>query len=133
MTYFKDGKVIGISETQTASDNSTKIATTAYADNAAYNARSQELAALEIDWSAAEIFYKNLDANSNLTFANLPTAKTILVIIRNIAETTITVTFPISVLKDTAHTGTISPGYDAVYTLIRNNSRVYLVESANLF
>lgn len=131
MTYFKDGKVIGISETQTTSDNSTKIATTAYADNAAYFARPLQIPALAIDWAVAEVFWKEVSADSTFTFSNLPTSKTILVIIKNTGASTYTMSFP-TALKDATHTGTIAAGSEVVYTFIRNNSKTYLVESANL-
>lgn len=85
--------------TQTATDNSTKVATTAYADRAArVQTASVNLGNLtgtiNIDWSAGTTFRGVLTGNTTFTFSNGTDGQTIIVDVAQTGTNTFTVTWP---------------------------------------
>lgn len=82
------------------------------------------IAALDIDWSAAEVFYKDISANETYTFSNVQNGKTIIVIINNTSGGTVTASFP-TALVDSNFSGDIATGKESVFTFVSSNSKVY--------
>jgi len=85
--------------TQTAADNSTKIATTAYADrgviiNHAASALGSLTGTIDIDWSLSNNFYGTLTGNTTFTFSNATAGQFITVDVAQTGTNSYTVTWP---------------------------------------
>jgi hypothetical protein len=88
-----------VATTQTAADNSTKVATTAYADRAARNQSASVnlgnlTGTINIDWSAGTTFRGVLTGNTTFTFSNGTDGQTIIVDVAQTGTNTFTVTWP---------------------------------------
>jgi hypothetical protein len=111
--------------TQTALDNSTKIATTAYTDAAvAAIPASSSIGALDINWASGNLFYKSISVDSTFTFSNVTDGRTITIMIENTAGTAKTITLPTTMRV--AGTITIDAGKEAMLTFARTNSKTYM-------
>lgn len=82
------------------------------------------IAALDIDWSSADVFHKDISANETYTFSNVQDGKTIIVIINNTSGGTVTASFP-TALVDSNFSGDIATGKESVFTFVSSNSKVY--------
>lgn len=81
--------------------------------------------ALDIDWSAGNLFYKDVAANSTLTFSNLQDGKTISVAIRNTSGADVTITLP-TVIKSADFSALVkASNKETVFTFMYMNSKVY--------
>lgn len=114
-----------VGTTQTYGDNSTKIATTAYADTAS-TPRNTSIGALDIDWSLGEVFYKSISAGSTFTFSNTSNGKTIIVVI-TADGTNRQTTFP-TAIKPTSWSGLVTANTTSVFTFVRSNGTIYASE-----
>lgn len=86
---------------------------------------SVSVAALNIDWSLGELFYKDLAASSTLTFSNLQDGKTISVAIRNTSGADIAITLP-TVIKSASFVNTVkASNKETVFTFMRLNGKTY--------
>jgi len=90
-----------------------------------------EITALDIDWSTAEVFYKDVSANTTFTFSNVQDGKTIIVIVNNTAVGTVTIDFP-TALKASGFSGDIDASNESVFTFVASNSKVYATSVANM-
>ena len=89
------------------------------------------ISALDIDWSSADVFYKDVSANTTFTFSNVQDGKTIIVIVNNTAVGTVTVDFP-TALKASGFSGDIDASNESVFTFVASNSKVYATSVANM-
>lgn len=86
---------------------------------------SQSIAALNIDWSLGNLFYKDLSTSSTFTFSNLQDGKTISVAIRNTSGADITITLP-SVIKSSTFVNVVkASNKETVFTFMRMNGKTY--------
>lgn len=79
---------------------------------------------LDIDWSIADVFYKDVSVNTTFTFSGIPEGKTIIVIIKNTAVGSVTITFP-TILKASSFVGDIAASKETAFTFVRSNSKTY--------
>lgn len=120
--------------TALASDNSTTIATTQFvktALTAAYGQTSLTIASTTIDWSLADLFYKDVSTSTTFVFSNVANNKTISVFIHNSGASQITVSFPSGIYKENTVL-TIESGEASIYSFIYVNSRTYLTSASRL-
>ena len=80
---------------------------------------------LDIDWSLAEVFYKDISADSTLTFSNLIDGKGINVILTNTSGSAVVVTLPSGIYKESG-TISIAASTVTVFSLVRANSNTYM-------
>jgi len=86
---------------------------------------SQSIAALNIDWSLGNLFYKDLSTSSTFTFSNLQDGKTISVAVRNTSGADITITLP-SVIKSSTFVNVVkASNKETVFTFMRMNGKTY--------
>lgn len=116
-----------LAPTPTLGDNTTQIATTAFV-KAAIDVipASVVVAALDINWAAGNVLYKDVAANSALTFSNVTDGKVVSFIIRNTSGATITLTLPTGIYKAADLDLTIETLKENVYTGIRSNGKTYI-------
>ena len=81
----------------------------------------------DIDWSTADVFYKDVSTNETFTFSNITDGNTIIVVINNTAVGTVTITFP-TALKDASFSGDLAAATEGVYTVLSSNGKQYLTE-----
>lgn len=93
--------------------------------------KNAEVTLLDVDWSTAEVFYKDVSANTTFTFSNVQQGKTIIVIVNNTAVGTVTVDFP-TALKASGFSGDIDASNESVFTFVASNSKVYATSVANM-
>jgi hypothetical protein len=89
----------GSATTATVHDNSTAIATTAYADRAALVGNAPVnlgnlTGTINIDWSQGQMFYGTLTGNTTFTFSNATSGQTIIIDVAQTGTNTFTVTWP---------------------------------------
>lgn len=81
---------------------------------------SVNISALNIDWSAGNLFFKNTNSNSAFTFSNLVDGKTISVLVRNTGLSAITVSFPYT-LGQSDIPLSVAPSSGSVYSFSNFN------------
>lgn len=79
------------------------------------------IAALAINWAAADIFHKDISADSTFTFTGLADGKRIRVVIKNTDAANKTCTFPGGIVYEEGFTGLVKAGATKVFTFIRSN------------
>ena len=91
------------------------------------------ISALNIDWSLADMYYKDLSVSMlhTFTFSNIVENKTISVFIHNTGVSAVSVAFPSGIYKESISLA-IEAGAAGVYSFTRVNSRTYLLAAANL-
>jgi hypothetical protein len=109
--------------TQTAGDNSTKIASTAYVDSA--SGKDVVIPALNIDWSSGTTFYKSINANSTFTFSNVIAGKTITVVVFNSNGNAVDIVLPTVRVQANAFDTSILSNRANVYVFTSINGAVY--------
>ena len=117
--------------TAAAATNTTQIATTAFVQSAFAPTSSTQISALNIDWSLADVFYKDISTSSTFTFSNIVDGKGISVILTNTSGSSITILFPSGIFKESGIV-TIAANSAAVYSFIRANAKTYLASLSNL-
>lgn len=95
------------------------------------NSINAAIPALDIDWSTADVFYKDISTNETYTFSNVQDGKTIIVILNNTAVGTVTASFP-TALVDSNFSGDIDAANESVFTFVASNSKVYATAVSNL-
>lgn len=78
-----------------------------------------------IDWSLSDIFTYSISANQVYTFANVPTAKTIIVIITNTSGAAVTATFPSVKWPTGTAIDSVAANSANVYTFIKTGADYY--------
>jgi hypothetical protein len=117
--------------TAVSSTNTTQIATTAFVQSLLSPTSSTLISALNIDWSLADVFYKDISTSSTFTFSNIVDGKGISVILTNTSASSVTVLFPSGIFKESGII-TIAANSAAVYSFIRANAKTYLASLSNL-
>ena len=113
--------------TQATSDESTKIATTAFVKNAINDfIKDIQVTGTSIDWSLGTTFYKTISTNASFTFSNLQLGKSVSLFLKNSGGANITVAFPAGVYKNPNLDLVIEPGSANVYTFAYSNGDIYV-------
>lgn len=86
---------------------------------------------LDIDWSAADTFYKLISTNTTFTFSNLAIGQKT-VILKNTGASNIQVTFPSGILSSGSLNVIIQPNKENIYTFIRSNGKTYVVSVTDM-
>lgn len=81
--------------------------------------------ALDIDWSAGDLFYMDLTTSSTLTFSNIVQGKTISVAIRNTSASDILITLPTTIKSPLFDAVVRASNKETVFTFMAMNSKVY--------
>lgn len=89
------------------------------------------ISALDINWALGDSFYKLISTNSTFTFSNVSTGQKT-VIIKNTSGASVTVTFPVGILKSGTLNQTILAGKENVYTFLYSNSKTYVAVVADM-
>jgi hypothetical protein len=95
------------------------------------NYQNIELTTTAVDWNLATVFWKNISADTTLTFSNVIEGKTINIVVYNTGAGTATVTLP-TAKSEVGYTGAISAGKEAVFTVIRSNGKYYVTSIVDL-
>ena len=82
------------------------------------------IAALDIDWSAGDTFYKSISADSTFTFSNLVAGKKIVVFITNTSASIVNLTLPTVKAQVTLEL-TVYPSTTSAYSFVRSNGITY--------
>jgi len=77
-----------------------------------------------IDWSKGNIFYASLSANRTFTFSNTEDGRIVTLTIFNNSASTITVSFPTGMYKDSSIDLTVDAGKQNVYSFIKNGNSI---------
>jgi hypothetical protein len=81
--------------------------------------------ALNIDWSAGDLFYMDLTTSSTLTFSNIVQGKSISVAIRNTSASDILITLPTTIKSSLFDAVVKASNKETVFTFMAMNSKVY--------
>ena len=82
------------------------------------------IAALDIDWSAGDTFYKSISVDSTFTFSNLVAGKKIVVFLTNTSASVVNLTFPTIKAQVTLEL-TVYPSTTSAYSFVRSNGITY--------
>lgn len=83
-------------------------------------------AALDIDWSAGNIFKKSVNANSTFTFSNVQDGKVITLVVENAGASDRTLTWPTPIYwPNGAAITTLTASKNNVYTFMRVDGKTY--------
>jgi hypothetical protein len=85
---------------------------------------SSAIAALDIDWSLSETFYKAITANTTFTFSNITDGKTITVVLTNATGTPWDITWP-TTKQEAGGLDSVYATSTSIYTFTRCNGVTY--------
>lgn len=93
---------------------------------------SQAVAALDIDWSSANVFSKTISVNETYTFSNDVDGQTIVVMIFNNSGADIDVNFPTAHWNGGTAITTVPAGTKNVYTFIKIGTDIFATVNDNM-
>lgn len=86
------------------------------------------IGALDVDWSAGDVFYKSISSDVAFTFSNDSNGATIIVIIENTDASAHAITWPVGVKTPLDYDGNVEAVTESIFTFVKSNGSIYLVE-----
>jgi hypothetical protein len=91
-----------------------------------------DIPATNLDWSNADIHYKDISADTTFTFSNNINGKSILVVINNTDVNPHAITWPAGVYKSPSYDGNVEAQTETVFTFFQSNNKIYISEIKEL-